>query len=71
MTPKEKALDLIHKFEHAKKYSNVTNAMSKELAKECALIAVDEIVQSRKDDNIFRVQDLTYWQQVKQEIEKL
>jgi len=45
MTPKEKAEELVLKFEYAKKYSNSNNAMSKQLAKQCALIAVDEILK--------------------------
>jgi len=56
MTPKEKAEELKEKFDGYICYADV---------------AVDEIVQSRKDDNIFRAQDLVYWQQVKQELEKL
>jgi hypothetical protein len=54
-------------------------------AKECALIVVDEIISSREDDGTFNdnisytgseyytphPMYLTYWKQVKQEIEKL
>ena len=54
-------------------------------AKQCALIAVDEIILSRKDDNQFddtlwakssnmysmHPMYLKYWQEVKQELEKL
>jgi hypothetical protein len=54
-------------------------------AKQCALIAVDEIIKSREDDRHFddtlsstgseyytaHPMYLTYWQEVKQEIEKL
>lgn len=46
LTPKEEAIELVNKFEYAKKYSNSSNAMSKELAKECALIAVQNIILS-------------------------
>ena len=39
-----------------------------EIARECALIAVDEILQSGKDVDEFAD---SYWLQVKQEIENL
>lgn len=84
MTPKEKAEELIDRFlhksvvidddiqyYHPKPYS---------LAKQCALIAVDEIIKvsapyidkhepyyQELDDN----QTQVYWQEVKQEIENL
>jgi len=66
-TPKEEAKELVDKFEYAKKYSNTTNAMSKELAKECALIAVDEIIVNGFNPQL----PYNYWELVKQEIEKL
>ena len=75
MTSTEKALDLIHKFEHAKKYSNTTNAMSKELAKQCARIAVDEILYEFDHlawhDDDYADYKIKYWKEVKQELEKL
>ena len=77
MTPKEKAVDIFYK------YFEATN--NHYIAKECALIAVDEIILSRKDDSQFddtlwaggsdmytmHPMYLNYWQEVKQEIEKL
>lgn len=46
-----------------------------EHAKECALIAVDEIISNIKQSLISNTAlyngQLTYWQEVKQEIEKL
>ena len=60
MTPKEKAGDLFYKFSMENQYY--------ERAKQCALIAVDEIL------NVLNVIDnfeMIYWEQVKQEIEKL
>jgi hypothetical protein len=75
LTPKEKAKELINKFFYAKKYSNSTNAMSIELAKECALICVHEIIKiAPSDKSIFGTQYLTikeYYEQVKREIENL
>jgi hypothetical protein len=72
MTPKEKAKEIVYKFYGEIKYM--------ERAKRCALIAVDEILKvaapyidkhesyyQELDDN----QTQVYWQEVKQEIEKL
>ena len=77
MTPQEKAEELINKL--------CTHLISIEQAKRCALIAVNEIIESRKDDSMFgdtllstsseyynpHPMYITYWLQVKQEIEKL
>jgi hypothetical protein len=65
MTPKEKASNLVDKM-HIE--SDIIYVMSKAQAKKCALIAVDEIL------NQFTWKPSTgmsYWQEVKQEIEKL
>ncbi len=61
MTPKEKAEELNVGFWY------LTN--DSRIAKQCALIAVDEILSIK----IVRKDDLTdeYWEAVKQEIEKL
>ena len=68
MTPKEKANDLVHKFFYAD-YTDITINE----AKQCALIAVDEILND--DWYIASLEDLIarkkYWQEVKQEINKL
>jgi hypothetical protein len=73
MTPKEKAIELIDKFNQftIKQLMYHKNGKTKEYygdAKQCALIAVDEILNNIIDDD---KQILNYWQQVKQEIEKL
>lgn len=91
MTPKEKAEELVGKFKkHSKenrtslgatpgKFKNINHS------KQCALLTVDEIIESRKEDKGFndtllsRASEywtahpmyLTYWREVKQEIEKL
>ena len=81
MTPKEKAEELFEKFNNpdTTHYPYVHNAQ------QCALIAVDEIMLSRKDDSQFddtlwkdgsgmytkHPMYLNYWQEVKQEIENL
>ena len=74
MTPSEKAKDLI------KKYYRDSDLLVEDLtwiqAKECALIAVDEIlIEIRKIYDIYTeiniINIYQYWQEVKQEIEKL
>ena len=68
MTPKEKALQLCQKFGYLgiKWEQAEYTTLSLENAKECALIAVDEIISaigfSSNDE---------YWVDVKKEIEKL
>ena len=63
MTPKEKALELWEKyFQLNYDWDGVTKD---QWAKEGALIAVDEIIDSHNNDNKW------YWQEVKQEIENL
>ena len=78
MTPKEKAKELIREF---KKYAYYPKTKDDELfvkelkenAKQCALIAVDEIIKETKlhDKTIYQHGRTFYWQEVKQEIEKL
>jgi hypothetical protein len=63
MTPKEKAKELIDKYQ----FVYIQNYTSMFEVKECALIAVDEIIENEKIDNL-EDNNLSYWQQVKQEI---
>ena len=64
MTPKDKALELYNKYEQLGR--DFTRGVSmKEFAKECALIAVDEIIDAVKD---LEKWSYIYWQEVKQEI---
>ena len=64
MTPKEKANELVNKF-----IQTNGNAF---FAKECALIAVDEILNMLVGIYDYDREVLyPYWKQVKQEIEKL
>ena len=81
MTPKEKAQELLHKFCSTtegfyKSKKNIKNA------KQCALIAVDELIESFNsiyDASIRNIEKYSgakygmkdYWQEVKQEIENL
>ncbi len=69
MTPKEKAKDLFLKFRQIPPFSPYTGIDDAE-AKECALIAVDEIIQAM--DNVMLPNPFKqYWNKVKQEIEKI
>lgn len=68
MTPKEKAKELFDKFIQTNR-----NAF---FAKECALIAVDEIYQlellyGQYSDDGNQEMHYSYWEEVKTEIEKL
>jgi hypothetical protein len=79
MTPKEKAKELFEKYfllhESATDENGVwiLSALNKALAKKCALIAVDEILQSDGWSSSRLEWDMyaSYWNKVKQEIEKL
>jgi hypothetical protein len=67
MTPKEKAQQLIYAFEA---FTDRNNEL--EFAKQCALITVHEIIQHNTYASIAIKQSIyDYWQEVKQEIEKL
>ena len=64
MTPKEKSEDLIIKYLIVSSKNNYN--MSYTIAKQCALIAVDEIlniIHTNMEDR--------YWREVKQELENL
>ena len=77
MTPKEKAVQLYNKYGQLGK--DFTRGVSMaEFAKECALIAVDEIFEFMKMDDEYtetvsnaNSKWVDYWLEVKQEIEKL
>jgi len=70
MIPKDKAKELIYKF-----YPNVQWKLGQEdcldRAKQCALIAVDEILNFRTFLKSMPLEDIKYWQEIKHEIEKL
>jgi hypothetical protein len=78
MTPKEKAEELINKFIlHTEKYNDGWIESDRHAAKVCALILVDEIIEQYEFDVASDVENkrfitkLNYWDEVKQEIEKL
>lgn len=68
MTPKEKAFELAHKFRliDIRTSESTTMMISMADAKQCALIAVDEILQQILWDKAA----VKYWNEVKQEIQK-
>jgi hypothetical protein len=77
MRPQEKAEELLDKMYYSGRYDDKEDyipAMAWERAKQCALIAVDEIILAIDFDWI-QIQNLEsehrYWEQVKQEIIKL
>jgi hypothetical protein len=73
MTPKEKAKELVLKFE-----AYTDSADERGFAKECALFTVDEILEitasryyNLQTSELIEVKYMEYWQEVKQEIEKM
>jgi hypothetical protein len=73
MSPKKKAIELIQKFmdlSDEQEY-DTPRYMSKEMAKQSALIAVNEIKVLLYDEDFIRMLKYDYWYEVKQEIEKL
>ena len=70
MTPKEKALEIANAMYNGSVFDKTKEQHLQELenAKRCALIAVDEIIAKHYDD---WDSHSAYWQEVKQEIEKL
>ena len=76
MTPKEKAIKLVKKFlsieDTQARYGG--NLMFSEEAKQCAIIAVDEIIDilyKLSDCSSLVVAERDFYEEVKQEIEKL
>ncbi len=72
MTPQEKANRLVADFiKHSRAEKDIKPIQS---AKQCALIAVDYIITSNPYSNPFNTDvysTMSYWQEVKTEIEKL
>ena len=82
MTPKEKAKELVNKFKSNvyKKAFEDTDFMydryyglDDEMAKQCALISVNEILKSLPpfEYGLEYVAKIDFWQELKKEIEKL
>lgn len=79
MTPQEKAKELVSAYARIDGYVDSIDLSKCEFEKQCALITVDEILEltKRPTYNPFDWNEITgvrydkYWQEVKQEIEKL
>ena len=78
MTPKEKAEELLTTYRFVLSIKNAPFGNQKDLiAKKCAFIAVDEIYKLRMtrgkhlDFDLDKINYYSYWEEVKQEIEKL
>jgi hypothetical protein len=73
MTPKEKAIELAEKMVLEFPRQENTNANVSFIAKNCALIAVDEILKcvNNPDEYYLMEYSIFYWKEVKQEIEAL
>jgi hypothetical protein len=77
MTPKEKAQELYHKyFSMIKIESPIDRVSSIPYVKKCALIVVDEILNGYEFDSLDIehkriIDNINYWDKVKQEIENL
>ena len=73
MTPKEKAKELVNTYRYILSIPNAPLGENKDsIAKQCALIAVDEIIQSlRHAEAISDLGYPGYWHKVKIEINKL
>jgi hypothetical protein len=71
MTPKEKAIELFDKFELS--FAGVISADEdwEALGKQCALIAVDEVIEALHEHHWQNRLIIDYWQEVKNELEKL
>ena len=69
MTPQQKADELVNKFK--KETDGIAGYNYDSVNTKCALIAVDEIINHHsQEQGLYRI-DTYYWQEVKQEIEKL
>lgn len=75
MTPQEKAKELVDDMHYQICSDNGLSESdtTKLCAKQCALIAVYEIIKNEHDEDgkIYQYNNLQYWQDVKQEIQNL
>jgi hypothetical protein len=73
MTPKEKAKELVGKFQYNTKVYHWENGWVNSMIdmKECALICLDEILIIMNEEYISGAKKIEYWQEVKKEIELL
>ena len=81
LTPKQKAKELVNKYiphiAGADRYNSTLGIYDKHISKQCALIAVDEIINSlenygKESDELQNMEnDFRYWQEVKEELLKM
>jgi hypothetical protein len=71
MTPKEKANELYSKFDNLLNKDFIHPIVYDNQLKQCALIAVDELIEVVNELDYELGDDKVYWKEVKQEIEKL
>ena len=72
MNPKEKAKNIVETYKYRDVRGLTIERMSLSLAKQCALICVDEIMQYiQMPVSIPYEHSFEYWKEVKQEINKL
>ncbi len=74
MTPKEKAIELVDKFARIDGYQDSIDLSKCEYEKQCALIAVDEMINffiNLSNEGFTFYSSIEYWQKIKTEIEKL
>ena len=68
MTPKEKAEELVNKYKEVAYSDLLPQKGIDENAKQCALIAIDEMIEVAKS---LTMETQEWYEEVKQEIEKL
>ena len=70
MNPKEKAAELLMKFQNVEALKDY-GGMDFEIARQCALIAVEECINSLHDQDEFDMELIEYWIKVGSELENL
>ena len=71
MTPKEKAKYLKDKFQKQIFFHVTDERLDINEAKGLALIAVDEMLDELSNEDLYKKSNYIFWQEVKQEIEKI
>jgi hypothetical protein len=71
MSPKEKADELVEKYRNVDVNQLEFCWVCPDGAKQCALIAVEELIDEQNSWQNGQVNPVLYWQEVKKEIEKL
>ena len=77
LTPKQKAKELVLKFKELPQEGTLMFYITFEISKQCALIALDEIIKSlenygKESDELQNMENnFRYWQEVRQELLKM